>query len=77
MGGELGSTRVTATEEEVLDDCAEETRSEKGVDDVDQHLVDSWWHTSDRGNDNKKGYTRCIEGRKHSDQCRRGNKWTV
>ena len=43
MGGGLRSTQVTATENEVLDNCAEEAHSEEGVDNVDQDLVDNWW----------------------------------
>ena len=77
MDGELGSTQVTATEDEILDNYAKEAHSEEGVDDVDQCLINDWWHASNEGNDNKKGYTRYLEGGKHLAQCRGGNEWTV
>ena len=76
-GGRLGSTQVAATEDKVSDERAEETHSKESINDVDQHLVDDWWCTSDGGNDDKKNYTRCIECGKRSAQCREGSKWTV
>ena len=70
----LGSTQVTATEIEVLDNCAKKARSEESIDDVDQHLVDNWWCASDGSNDDKKGYMRYLEGGKCLAQCRGDNK---
>ena len=75
--GGLGSTRPAATEDEITDKRAEKARSDEGVYDVDQHLVNDWGRASDGGNDGKGGYTRCLEGGKRSAQCRGGNKWTV
>ena len=55
MGGELGSTRLAATEDEVSDKCAEEACSNQGIYDIDQHLVDDWERASDGSNGNREG----------------------
>ena len=54
-GGGLGSTRPVATKEEESDKHAKEARSNQGVYNVDQHLVNDWWRASDGGNGDREG----------------------
>ena len=54
-GRGLGSTRPAAAEGNEADKCAEETRSDYDVYDIDQHLVDDWGRASDGSNDDREG----------------------
>ena len=54
-GGGLGSTQPAATEDEKLDKRAKKARSNQGIYDIDQYLVDDWGRASDGGNGDKEG----------------------